>query len=149
MGYREVIRSVRRFDFWWNLLNDSNDIFELKLSTECDFAHLHSVIHSLSIIDNSYNSIKSLDLSICSELIKLIIGDKCCKNVTQFVLDGLNSLQSIQIGNSSFTPGGNIFFKENCHSLCIKNCKQLESIEIGRYSFSDYESEFQLSSIIW
>ena len=69
-------------------------------------------------------------------------------NVNQFDLNGLNSLQSIKIGNNSFTTNKNSGDNNKCRDFCIKNCNQLESIQIGQYSFSDYAGQFQLSSIV-
>ena len=84
----------------------------------------------------------------CSELRELIIGDDCFMNVNQFDLNGLNSLQSIKIGNNSFTTDKNSGGENNCRDFCIKNCNRLESIQIGQYSFSDYARHFQLLSIV-
>ena len=89
-----------------------------------------------------------LNFNHCSELRELIIGNNCFMNVNQFDLDGLNSLQSIKIGNNSFTTNKNWYGNNKCRDFCIKNCNQLKSIQIGRYSFSDYAGQFQLSSIV-
>ena len=102
------------------------------------------------IPDNSLNMIFHLNVDNCSELKELIIGNDCCMRIGQFDLDGLNSLQSIQIGNNSFTTETNSWDIPNnkFRSFSIINCKQLESIQIGSYSFSDYAGQFQLASVI-
>ena len=103
----------------------------------------------VNIPDNSLNMTLFLKFDNCSKLIELIIGDDCFMKVNQFDLDGLNSLQSIKIGDNSFTTEKDRDGDNKCRDFCIKNCNRLKSIEIGQYSFSDYAGQFQLSSIVW
>ena len=85
------------------------------------------------------------------ELIK--IGNDSFMNVDTFNIDGLNELKSLKIGMNSFTH-----FKSydkwdpnkannTNRSFQILNCTELESIEIGLYSFSDYGGEFELKNL--
>ena len=76
------------------------------------------------------------------------IGDDCFKNVWRFKIDGLNHLKSLRIGISSFTKNknGNIANNSN-RSFSIVNCIELESIEIGSFSFSDYSGNFELKNL--
>ena len=106
----------------------------------------------VSIPNNSLNLVLHLDWTKCSNLTELIIGDDCFMNVNQFVLDGLNSLQSINIGDNSFNTQKDVetsdhvgSYRSRCFS--ITNCKQLASIQIGRFSFTDYRGEFKLESV--
>ena len=65
-----------------------------------------------------------------------------------FRIDGLNRLKTIKIGNKSFTQKKNDCpFGEKSKSFHILNCESLESIQIGRYSFSDYAGEFELKNL--
>ena len=59
----------------------------------------------------------------------------------KFVIDGLNELKSLKIGNNSFSKKD-----DSSRSFDISNCIELESIEIGRYSFSNY-GEFELKNL--
>ena len=102
----------------------------------------------MNIPKNSLNVIFCLNCDNCSELEELIIGDFCFFGVEQFDLDGLNSLQSIKIGKNSFFSDIFSNGENKSRHFCIKNCNQLESIEIGQYSFSYYGGDFQLSSIV-
>ena len=65
--------------------------------------------------------------------------------VNEFKIDGLNHLKSLKIGINSFTSliGDNNSFR----SFSISNCDELESIEIGPFSFSDYGDRFELFNL--
>ena len=75
------------------------------------------------------------------------IGDDCFENVNEFVIDGLNELKSLKIGNNSFTKEKNDAGYDKSRSFGILNCIELKSIEIGRYSFSDYGGGFELKNL--
>ena len=65
--------------------------------------------------------------------------------VNEFKIDGLNHLKSLKIGINSFTSliGDN----NSSRSFHILNCVELESIEIGHHSFSDYGGGFELNNL--
>ena len=76
------------------------------------------------------------------------IGNECFGSVKTFKIDGLNQLKTIKIGNKSFTQKKNDCpFGEKSKSFHILNCESLESIQIGRYSFSDFGGEFELKNL--
>ena len=83
---------------------------------------------------------------------ELIIGDDSFYSVNEFVIDGLNQLKSVKIGMNSFThfksSGSWLNTDPNNpnRSFHILNCIELESIEIGEYSFFDYGGEFELNN---
>ena len=66
-----------------------------------------------------------------------------------FKIDGLNKLNTLKIGNYSFTRIKNgIWPSENTsNSFHILNCEELKSIDIGEYSFSDFGGEFELKNL--
>ena len=71
----------------------------------------------------------------------------------RLILDGLNHLKSLKIGNNSFAHlkstdewDGNKAENTN-RSFSILNCIELESIEIGLFSFSDYAGRFELRNL--
>ena len=86
-------------------------------------------------------------LSQFTLLEELIIGDYSFENVNEFVIDGLNELNSLVIGMNSFTKKKNSFDNNKSRSFQIVNCNELESIEIGSDSFSDYGGGFELNSL--
>ena len=66
-------------------------------------------------------------------------------NVKLFSIDGLNHLKCIKIGKRSFT---NTKYKcDSNRSFSVLNCIELESIEIGLFSFSDYGGSFELKNL--
>ena len=110
-------------------------------------------VTNLIISSNSCNELKSLNLNEYRYLKSIEIGNDCFENVELFNIDGLNELKSLKIGNNSFT-----LLKSNdewdwnkannaSRSFSILNCIELESIEIGRFSFSDYGGGFELRNL--
>ena len=64
-----------------------------------------------------------------------------------FVIDGLNQLRSLKIGDKSFKKTLDNWKKDPSRSFHLLNCNELESIEIGEYSFSDYGGGFELKNL--
>ena len=82
---------------------------------------------------------------------KLEIGNNCFLEVVSFEINGLNNLEQVKIGENSFTSlkEGNWEWKYLINlpnSFHVLNCESLESIEIGKYSFSDF-GEFELKNL--
>ena len=86
------------------------------------------------------------------------IGNDSFFSVKTFKIDGLNRLKSIKIGNNSFTQvkkcnwdddwdEANKNANKESKSFHILNCESLKSIQIGRYSFSDFGGEFELKNL--
>ena len=75
------------------------------------------------------------------------ISNECFSRVETFQIEGLNRLKSIKIGNNSFTQIKNGWGNDASKSFHILNCESLESIQIDRYSFSDFAGEFELSNL--
>ena len=87
------------------------------------------------------------DFSRFSLIESIEIGHYCFGSVETFKIDGLNRLKTIKIGNNSFTQVKNGWGYDESKSFHILNCESLESIQIGRYSFSDYGGEFELKNL--
>ena len=75
------------------------------------------------------------------------IGSSCFGSVKTFQIDRLNRLKTIKIGMNSFTHKTNNRGNDKSKSFHILNCESLESIEIGRWSFSDFGGEFELKNL--
>ena len=102
-------------------------------------------IEKLRIGDNGYNdgSVTELKLSWLVRLKRVVIGDECFGKVEVFELDGLDELESVEIGRDSFRNG----YDERSNGSCrIMNCPKLKSIQIGGSSFWDYHS-FELNNL--
>ena len=104
-------------------------------------------VRQLMIELNCCNDVALLNLNKYTYLKSLVIGNDCFMNVSMFAIDGLNELKSLKIGMNSFTRNKNSFGNDSSRSFSILNCIELESIEIGRYSFSDYGGGFELRNL--
>ena len=104
-------------------------------------------VTDLTISSNCCNDLNALDLNRFEWLQSIEIGDDCFKSVQTFQIDGLNRLKTIKIGKNSFTQKKNSYGNDASKSFHILNCESLESIQIGRYSFSDYANEFELKNL--
>ena len=116
-------------------------------------------LSNIELFDSNITSIQIPNYSISDEnytifnfsrfilLEELIIGNDCFSDGNIFKIDGLNHLKSIKIGMNSFTKNKDSFGNDSSRSFSILNCIELESIEIGRYSFSDYGGLFELFNL--
>ena len=94
------------------------------------------------------NSITTFDLSAFTMLQSVIIGNENFMYAGTFIIDNLINLRSITIRRNSFTKKKNGYVaNDSSRSFGILNCNKLESIEIGRYSFSDYGGGFELKNL--
>ena len=104
-------------------------------------------VSDLTISSNYGNDLNALDLNRFDWLRSIEIGDDCFKSVKTFKIDGLNRLKTIKIGNNSFTQKRYGWGNDESKSFHILNCESLESIQIGKYSFSDFAGEFELKNL--
>ena len=95
---------------------------------------------------NDYTA-SMIDFTHYTNLESLEIGDSNFQHVSGFVIDGLGELKSLNIGMNSFTMNKNYYGSNSSRSFHLLNCVELESIEIGRYSFSDYGGGFELKNL--
>ena len=104
------------------ILRGSNDIKYLSIGNNvCDFAN-----------------VTAFDLTKYPQLKSLSIGKNAFSYVDELKLIGLNELESVVIGNSSFTRKKNSWGNDPNRHFYLKNCPKLKSLKMGRYSFSDY-----------
>ena len=89
----------------------------------------------------------TFDFSRFADLEQLEIGGNSFGYVETFIIDGLNNLTTLNIGQNSFTESKSGYDGDDSKSFSIKNCELLESIYIGMYSFSDYSGEFELVNL--
>ena len=111
--------------------------------------NLKGISISLSIPNNTCNSdsLTLFDLSAFIMLQSITIGDDNFMYASTFIIDSLFNLQSIDIQQNSFTTVTNGVTNNGNRSFSILNCVELESIEIGEYSFSDYGGGFELFNL--
>ena len=93
------------------------------------------------IVDNNACNDKcftALVLASFSNLKVFEVGDYSFSFVEEVKLIGLKWLESVVIGDNSFTKKkGDYGYDPNRH-FYLKNCKRLRELKIGCYSFSDY-----------
>ena len=108
-----------------------------------------SHVTSINIPNNNYDDDYALlDFSRLCMVESIIIGDNCFGSVKTFKIEGLKKLKTIIIGMNSFTLKTNHSGEDyKGKSFHILNCESLESIQIGRYSFSDFAGEFELKNL--
>ena len=103
-------------------------------------------IEELVIDDEMFNdeNITSLHFTyILIRLKRIEIGNRCFQHVRKFVLDVLESVESVKIGMQCFIING----EERNDGICrITNCPNLSQLEIGNWSFQDFKS-FELSNL--
>ena len=126
------------YDGEW--LND--DRLEKRVKIRSVTVLLHNYVEELRVIDGCCNEegLTELDLRGFANLRELKVGSKCFKNVNEVKLIGLNELENVVMGMNSFTKyksTWNITSDPNRY-FYLKNCPKLKSLNMGRYSFSDY-----------
>lgn len=80
---------------------------------------------------------------------RIEIGSESLVTVNTFTINKLNRLKTLKIGDYSFYQEDNDYSynkEDHSRSFHILNCKSLESIEIGQYSFRKY-GEFELKNL--
>ena len=80
------------------------------------------------------------DMSELKRLKSIEIGDDCFENVNEVKLMGMNRLESLVIGEKSFTKCKRDWPRNTyaTRHFNLKNCERLRELKMGRYSFADY-----------
>ena len=104
---------------------------------------------AITVPDDQCNSrlLGKFDLSAYKYIKSVQIGDTNMYYTKTFMIHGLLELSSIVIGVNSFTTKLNNNGDDPTRSFHISSCKELKSIEIGQYSFSDYGGEFEMKNL--
>ena len=66
------------------------------------------------------------------------VGMCCFMHDGVLNLEGMNCLESLVIGENSFTKKRQWFGNDPERRFCLKNCPKLRELKMGRYAFSDY-----------
>ena len=146
----ELKESVELFDGWY-VKREGKEVFDWDLRVD----DLRVEIHNWNEWENVNKSVTQLVIppNCCNEeewsvfdvnelkwLKSIEIGDDCFENVDEVKLIGLNRLESVVIGKSSFTKHMNRWYPSvnpNRH-FYLKNCERLRELKMDCYSFSDY-----------
>ena len=110
------------------------------MSSYIDIDSISVSINHLNFTDNTQLKLNeyTLDLSSFIHLKSFQCGDNSFNSVRQFIINGLNELESIMIGMNSFTLSENSYSNRLNREFHLKNCQSLRELSIDRYSFSDY-----------
>ena len=111
-------------------------------------------VTDLIFVSECCNDLTSLNLNRFIKLETIEIGDDCFENVGSFKINRLNHLKSLKVGSRSFSILKSAKdwvinkVKTNCtRSFAILNCGELESIEIGRFSFVIFDDGFVFKNL--
>lgn len=129
-------------------VEDSNPMVQHFITTTDD-VQVSSDVTSITIPSNSFNDANTTSYTVkgLDTLQSIVIGDDCFQNVITVVFEDLPSLTSISIGSNSFTKHKGSFGYDSSRKFSILNCPSLLSFYVDRFSFSDFSS-FNLTSII-
>ena len=105
-------------------------------------------VTSLTVTGNTCNdnNLYVVDLSSFKLLRSVVIGSSCFRYVLVFSIEGLNWLESVSIGDRSFTESCSIGSSFEGSHFHIVNCPRLKSLSIGHCSFSRYNG-FELAQL--
>ena len=116
----------------------------------CDYIQsIPSSETSIILADYTCNEMNytTFDFSRFTNLEYLEIGSYSFRSVETFIIDGMNSLLSLKINQKSFLSARYYDGWNPGTSFHIRNCESLDSIDIGRKSFSDYTGSFELVNL--
>ena len=122
----------------------------------CTSAHFYynSTNTYVSVFQTTYtaksfrnDNIAGFRLSFKPFLKTIEIENQCFEVASVFQIKGLSSLNSVKIGSNSFTGQRNNFGSDGSKSFHVLNCKNLQSIEIGEYSFSDFGGKIEIRNL--
>ena len=123
--------------------------YSLSVRRDTDFLQAHCFLRELVIANNMLNTLSVLNLESFRYLEQLEVGRHSLRQCTSLVITKLSRLQSIRIGEYSFTSYDtalDLLLSESSRilsqpkSMKIENLAVLEEIQIGKGSFSDFSS---------
>ena len=103
-----------------------------------ELSALDSTVKSIIVDGCNDRSFTVLNLSRFVDLKVFEVGDYSLYHVNEVKLIGLNQLESVVIGENSFTRKKNSYGYDSNRHFYLKNCERVRELKIARYSFSDY-----------
>lgn len=80
----------------------------------------------------------SLHWSVFPNVKRIVVNDAVYKYVNEVNVVGLKKLQSVVIGENSFTRRIHGYGNDPNRRFILKDCPSLKELKMGRFSFSDY-----------
>ena len=100
---------------------------------------------TLTIGNESFKQVTSFSINTLLSIETIEIGDHCFNAVSsQVAFNDFPELLSLKIGNNSFYNEDSN--KQLNYAFSINNNSKLLSIEIGEYSFGNYNGDFKVMS---
>ena len=109
-------------------------------------------IHDIDFIDSEETDAVVVDHGCCNDkdqprlklsgldwIRSFTVGSCCFMYDGVLNLEGMSCLESLVIGENSFTKKREGFDDDPERRFRLKNCPKLKSLKMGRYSFSDYK----------
>ena len=171
VAYRECewkdgkeMNGLNMYDGWFNQQSKylfltatiPNEVYTEYLNSTINYTsemnNLSVQVTNLTISSYCCNDVISLNLNRYRWLRSIEIGSNCFDSLETFRIDGLNRLRRLTIDRNSFTEQNESRWdirgaNNKSKSFHILNCESLESIQIGRYSFSDFAGNFELKNL--
>ena len=94
----------------------------------------------LSVGSGSMRLFKRFEVAGVPSLETIRVGDECFANVNEVDLEGLSGLKRVVVGMNSFTLKKNSYGNDPTRGFSLRNCTALTTLNVGRYSFSDYST---------
>ena len=94
----------------------------------------------LSVGSGSMRLFKRFEVAGVPSLETIRVGDECFANVNEVDLEGLSGLKRMVVGMNSFTLKKNGYGNDPTRGFSLRNCTALTTLEVGRFSFSDYST---------
>ena len=124
---------------------ESNAQKSVVISSKSDWDHINKRVVEMIIVNSNCcneEAFNILDFSDCQHLRELSIGNDCFENVKVVRFVGMDELESVMIGDNSFTKikdieGANVQ-PDPIRHFYLKSCPKMKSLNIGHYSFLDY-----------
>ena len=141
-GLRNVVLDYSQYDLVNAMKQSKEQYFILQNQS---FDDIPKDIQQLYIYHTNTEDMTTLNISNYSfhQLKSITIGSSCFKHVREFVIDGLESLECVRIGELSIRKSS----RRRDDGVCrITNCPNLRQLEIGDESFKDFQS-FELSNL--
>ena len=150
-GMKESIRFILKSLTATRPNNGKNDELQITVKDDKELKELNHNVSRLIVAPNSCNQMKKAEFVDFQCLESIEIGDGCFESVKTFRIDGLNTLQTLKIGNyNAFAITKRkctLSLEDTYKSFHILNCEELKSIEIGNYSFGVFGGEFELKNL--
>ena len=145
----QIQDSVKLFGGWYVRGREEDSLRDLiievhekkaEIHNEVEWNSLDRYVNEIVVSSNCCNesTIDVFDLSALKYLKRIEIGDNCFEQVSTVNMSGWNELESVVIGENSFTRNKNGADNDPNRQFYLKNCPSLKELRMGRYSFSDY-----------